>query len=135
MVIYLVCVLLMIIFFFFKQKTAYDRRISDWSSDVCSSDLSSSAPAPAPPSAASSCRAPPARRASGISPLRPPPRRRSRRCRRRGRCSDRKRVVQGQSVSVSVDLGGLSIIHNNSRNHTNGTTDKPNYTRQYSNKS
>src|SRR3546814_8780955 len=27
------------IFFFFKQKTAYDRRISDWSSDVCSSDL------------------------------------------------------------------------------------------------
>src|SRR3546814_3110981 len=28
------------IFFFFKQKTAYDMRISDWSSDVCSSDLS-----------------------------------------------------------------------------------------------
>src|SRR3546814_5665745 len=28
-------------FFFFKQKTAYDMRISDWSSDVCSSDLSS----------------------------------------------------------------------------------------------
>src|SRR3546814_19896492 len=26
-------------FFFFKQKTAYDMRISDWSSDVCSSDL------------------------------------------------------------------------------------------------
>src|SRR3546814_9077859 len=26
-------------FFFFKQKTAYDIRISDWSSDVCSSDL------------------------------------------------------------------------------------------------
>src|SRR3546814_8905699 len=29
----------MILFFFFKQKTAYDMRISDWSSDVCSSDL------------------------------------------------------------------------------------------------
>src|SRR3546814_5448639 len=28
--------------FFFKQKTAYDMRISDWSSDVCSSDLSKS---------------------------------------------------------------------------------------------
>src|SRR3546814_1778305 len=28
-------------FFFFKQKTAYEMRISDWSSDVCSSDLSS----------------------------------------------------------------------------------------------
>src|SRR3546814_7524940 len=27
--------------FFFKQKTAYEMRISDWSSDVCSSDLSS----------------------------------------------------------------------------------------------
>src|SRR3546814_3189356 len=31
------CVLLC--FFFFKQKTAYELRISDWSSDVCSSDL------------------------------------------------------------------------------------------------
>src|SRR3546814_3359593 len=28
-------------FFFFKQKTAYEMRISDWSSDVCSSDLAS----------------------------------------------------------------------------------------------
>src|SRR3546814_9136600 len=27
------------VFFFFKQKTAYEMRISDWSSDVCSSDL------------------------------------------------------------------------------------------------
>src|SRR3546814_6585083 len=30
---------LLTIFFFFKQKTAYEMRISDWSSDVCSSDL------------------------------------------------------------------------------------------------
>src|SRR3546814_8115979 len=29
----------MLRFFFFKQKTAYEMRISDWSSDVCSSDL------------------------------------------------------------------------------------------------
>src|SRR3546814_5324602 len=29
-------------FFFFKQKTAYEMRISDWSSDVCSSDLAAS---------------------------------------------------------------------------------------------
>src|SRR3546814_2328838 len=28
-----------VIFFFFKQKTAYEMRIRDWSSDVCSSDL------------------------------------------------------------------------------------------------
>src|SRR3546814_1886660 len=32
---YVLCLL----FFFFKQKTAYEVRISDWSSDVCSSDL------------------------------------------------------------------------------------------------
>src|SRR3546814_3154016 len=29
----------LVILFFFKQKTAYEMRISDWSSDVCSSDL------------------------------------------------------------------------------------------------
>src|SRR3546814_2433291 len=32
-------VLFSFFFFFFKQKTAYEMRISDWSSDVCSSDL------------------------------------------------------------------------------------------------
>src|SRR3546814_9853551 len=32
-------------FFFFKQKTPYDMRISDWSSDVCASDLPTSWPA------------------------------------------------------------------------------------------
>src|SRR3546814_9018385 len=31
--------LFFVLFFFFKQKTAYEMRISDWSSDVCSSDL------------------------------------------------------------------------------------------------
>src|SRR3546814_11779280 len=31
--------MIVVIFFFFKQKTAYEMRISDWSSDVCSSDL------------------------------------------------------------------------------------------------
>src|SRR3546814_6216887 len=35
MMFWIVCVR----FFFFKQKTAYEMRISDWSSDVCSSDL------------------------------------------------------------------------------------------------
>src|SRR3546814_15015523 len=32
-------VIIVYCFFFFKQKTAYEMRISDWSSDVCSSDL------------------------------------------------------------------------------------------------
>src|SRR3546814_3033006 len=33
------CTVCFFSFFFFKQKTAYEMRISDWSSDVCSSDL------------------------------------------------------------------------------------------------
>src|SRR3546814_5668305 len=33
----------LLVLFFFKQKTAYEMRISDWSSDVCSSDLRPSA--------------------------------------------------------------------------------------------
>src|SRR3546814_8038600 len=33
------CMFILWIFFFFKQKTEYELRISDWSSDVCSSDL------------------------------------------------------------------------------------------------
>src|SRR3546814_7475710 len=33
------CFCRLLFVFFFKQKTAYDMRISDWSSDVCSSDL------------------------------------------------------------------------------------------------
>src|SRR3546814_8088682 len=36
-------------FFFFKQKTAYEMRISDWSSDVCSSDLRITRPIDARP--------------------------------------------------------------------------------------
>src|SRR3546814_4440317 len=52
--------MMMVVFFFFKQKTAYEMRISDWSSDVCSSDLSGCAgrdrvlerPRPSPPRAA-----------------------------------------------------------------------------------
>src|SRR3546814_8929513 len=38
-VLYTYCVSSAGVFFFFKQKTAYEMRISDWSSDVCSSDL------------------------------------------------------------------------------------------------
>src|SRR3546814_7227524 len=38
--------LLFCVVFFFKQKTAYELRISDWSSDVCSSDLPSLSSSP-----------------------------------------------------------------------------------------
>src|SRR3546814_6304518 len=44
----LFCWFLFLLFFFFKQKTAYEMRISDWSSDVCSSDLDSAAALAAP---------------------------------------------------------------------------------------
>src|SRR3546814_8992735 len=43
----LACVFTFVIFFF-KQKTAYEMRISDWSSDVCSSDLKGVIGLPAP---------------------------------------------------------------------------------------
>src|SRR3546814_19691142 len=101
--------------FFFKQKTAYEMRISDWSSDVCSSDLSS------------------ANRSTSTSwsPTRSP----TVRCVRWSGTTgstpwlhehwtwvehplltvtasgpDRKSVVEGKSVSVRVDLGGRQTI-------------------------
>src|SRR3546814_10593204 len=60
--------------FFFKQKTAYEMRISDWSSDVCSSDLPAM-PSPSPqgrppkkyPALPSSPRSPDRSRGSGGS--------------------------------------------------------------------
>src|SRR3546814_14736424 len=39
MTIVMIFVYILLLLFFFKQKTAYEMRISDWSSDVCSSDL------------------------------------------------------------------------------------------------
>src|SRR3546814_10164132 len=41
--------MLCFVFFFFRQKTAYEMRISDWSSDVCSSDLPELRPRPRGP--------------------------------------------------------------------------------------
>src|SRR3546814_4219679 len=39
LVVFRVVIIRLKVYFFFKQKTAYEMRISDWSSDVCSSDL------------------------------------------------------------------------------------------------
>src|SRR3546814_17254585 len=91
----------MILFCFFKQKTAYDMRISDWSSDVCSSDLLSSwlrqfvreardLPFPASWTCPTSRPMPMASPASCSNLFR----------------RERKSGVEGQSVSVRVDLGG-----------------------------
>src|SRR3546814_20592916 len=90
----------MCIIFFFKQKTAYEMRISDWSSDVCSSDLSFSfAPRPAAPAPVAEESIEPevqevpfAATETEAAPV------------------DRKSVVEGKSVSVRVDLGGRRII-------------------------
>src|SRR3546814_9743973 len=45
----------LVVLFFFKQKTAYDMRISDWSSDVCSSDLLAFQPFEAPDEVEAAC--------------------------------------------------------------------------------
>src|SRR3546814_18045895 len=105
------------LFVFFKQKTAYDMRISDWSSDVCSSDLPAnwkfilqeSSPAcagvPASNPAHTSASTPVPLIRFIVIPHPCPARR------------DRKSVVQGTSVSVRVDLGGRSIVIKKIRVH------------------
>src|SRR3546814_11740014 len=127
-----------LLFFFFKQKTAYEMRISDWSSDVCSSDLVGGAgeidrhrgswrrDLPPGYKLRASARALLVRRAARWSmrvhhpPDRRPPCPATERWRtaaghgraaRMARASkDRKSVVEGKSVSVRVVLGGGRII-------------------------
>src|SRR3546814_5961667 len=103
----------LLFFFFFKQKTAYEMRISDWSSDVCSSDLGLR------------CRSAPARTAfeirsrvdAGVRTVGRPAadHRQLRRPYRRDPAADRESVVEGKSVSVRVDLGGLRSIKKKKR--------------------
>src|SRR3546814_1323841 len=111
----------MFCFFFFKQKTAYELRISDWSSDVCSSDLP-------PADGGTEARVRREGRSAGPGLLGPPwlgfRRDGGKRLRQehgaeghdrsaaagRRKRPDRKSVVKGKSVSVRVDLGGRRII-------------------------
>src|SRR3546814_18770125 len=116
------------LFFFFKQKTAYEMRISDWSSDVCSSDLRISRFHAVPLRTVNVTRKTAEqsrslakntigwRMRSASFPWTP-----SRRpipaipaC----RWGDRKSVVSGKSVSVRVDLGGRRIIKKKNNNDT-----------------
>src|SRR3546814_1307938 len=115
-------------FFFFKQKTAYEMRISDWSSDVCSSDLRR--PPRAPRHHVSRRRH--ERLSRQRARLLPSPVRRWRRLPAdlpalgtepdryggAGRSGDRKSVVEGKSVSVRVDLGGRRILKKNKQQLT-----------------
>src|SRR3546814_14751086 len=114
-------------FFLFKQKTAYEMRISDWSSDVCSSDLAPAAQS-LPGGSAPGMRV----RVLHHARWRNPPdssahtglHRHALAC--AGLLRDRKSVVSGKSVSVRVDLGCRRIIkkdtyplfENNRRIHT-----------------
>src|SRR3546814_11187472 len=104
--------MLQFFFFFFKQKTAYELRISDWSSDVCSSDLLRAVEAVVAWRSTRSARrstasGTPTRRAASAMPASAagsPSNSASVAAR------DRKSVVEGESVSVRVDLGGRRII-------------------------
>src|SRR3546814_11997649 len=110
-------------FVFVKQKTAYELRISDWSSDVCSSDLGQGPrrrlrrdpPQPHPPLRADG------RQLGGVAGARRRRRLRWRRVRDadlRGALGDRKSGVWGKSVSVRVDLGGRRIIKKKTQAHS-----------------
>src|SRR3546814_15587006 len=115
-----------VVFFFFKQKTAYELRISDWSSDVCSSDLLGrrfrdrvgavrhlddvAGDGGVPPDAGSVRCCPGAAVADGAAR------------------SEERRV--GKEVSVRVDLGGRRIITTkkySNRTTTTSSTDQPTY--------
>src|SRR3546814_11794993 len=104
-----------IVFFFFKQKTAYELRISDWSSDVCSSDLLLRIRARIGQEILEGIAAlftadrPVERVIATAEALR----HRRHIGRRDLECGDRKSVVEGKSVSVRVDLGGRRILNKN----------------------
>src|SRR3546814_13355864 len=129
------------VFFFFKQKTAYEMRISDWSSDVCSSDLIIPYSRSLDDSASNKVVA--HRHCNGIKGNRTPFERwgheearwdtiagqvarlhKSKQWRfgpdamarvEKDGGLDRKRVVSGKSVSVRVALGGSRIIKQNKK--------------------
>src|SRR3546814_19227792 len=99
-------------------------RISDWSSDVCSSDLGASrrsrADAARADAAGERCHGPPAQRAERRAAARrgaAAPRLGPRPLRGLTR-QDRKSVEEGESVSVSVDLGGRRFIKKKHRRTT-----------------
>src|SRR3546814_20537415 len=126
-------------FFFFKQKTAYEMRISDWSSDVCSSDLHAAVGKRfryryrrRSGSGAAECRHVVARVARRRRNRRPRESRFRATCGREKEmryrfptllaalltlvgvgtvAGDRKSVVEGKRVSVRVDPGGRSNIN------------------------
>src|SRR3546814_18939033 len=111
--------------FFFKQKTAYEMRISDWSSDVCSSDLVEADAGEDRLAVAAGADQRAERRGADVDHRGgfgagqdraqrqrqfDPPQPRARRQADRGRGPDRKSGGSGKSVAVRVDLGGRRVI-------------------------
>src|SRR3546814_21127466 len=104
--------------FFFKQKTAYEMRISDWSSDVCSSDLLLDEAGYIRAAAAQDADTPygymmqdASLTWAGYEFLETIRDTEIWRLTKTG--ADRKSVVSGKRVSVRLDLGGGRIIKNN----------------------
>src|SRR3546814_13444625 len=113
-------------FFFFKQKTAYEMRISDWSSDVCSSDLAARRQAryhvhQLLPSHRPSQHPRLAGKLSMDDPFDLEPLAVG--ARKHG-TADRQSVVEGKSMSVRVDLGGRRIIQQKKKMHKTSTRTK-----------
>src|SRR3546814_18844361 len=118
--------MLYLTFFFFKQKTAYDMRISDWNSAVCSSDLDAGASrgrafanalAPADFTGKWTGLAAPDRRLTAVTAAElatPAEEAQAIALALRAALEEpgkaRKSGVSGESVSVRVDLGGRRII-------------------------
>src|SRR3546814_15196006 len=107
--------------FFFKQKTAYEVRISDWSSDVCSSDLNvinlmdalKASLGEAKPAAKSKAKAPaaaPKESAAKASLKAALEASKAAAPKAAAKKKDRKSVGQGKSGSVRVELGGRRIL-------------------------
>src|SRR3546814_9477922 len=106
----------LVFFFFFKQKTAYEMRISDWSSDVCSSDLGIDLIEQIVDDATVAVCA----EATGVmQKLHEGTLDYTRQRKQFGIpiAKDRKSVVEGKSVSVRVDLGGRRTIKKKTKNH------------------
>src|SRR3546814_4805329 len=97
--------------FFFKQKTAYEMRISDWSSDVCSSDLGAMAGRQgiAAPGRRVAQQGDGQQRIGGR--LLAPDQQQQRHQHQRAERSES--VVSGKSESVRVDSGGRRLININ----------------------
>src|SRR3546814_10558948 len=118
------------VFFLFKKKTAYEMRISDWSSDVCSSDLRRWSPscckrrAPRNGCAAIHWASTSTACHGAVNSTQPKEAGHETvfallccciDCRHAGGLRDRKSVVEGKSVSVRVALGGRRILKKNNK--------------------